>query len=97
MLLTPIGDVEMRRYTCWERSILENLELSIGAVCDVTGLREVPAYTNITAFVPNYSSPYKAIGKNLVVSNKSEIAIGSTPVPLLTAPLKHQNASMGRR
>jgi hypothetical protein len=90
MLLTPIGDVETRRYTCWERSFLEKMELSIGAVCAIS------AYANITAFVPNYSLPYKIIGKNVAISNKSEIMIGGTPVPLLTAPLIHQNASVGR-
>lgn len=37
MLLTPIGDAEMRRYTCWECSILKRLELSIGSVCDIVG------------------------------------------------------------
>ncbi|KAI2510790.1 hypothetical protein MHU86_3576 [Fragilaria crotonensis] len=98
MLLTPSGDVEMRRYTCWECSILKRLELSIGSVCDIVGFCEVSAYGNIMAFVPNFSSsPYEIIGKNnLVVSYKSDIMIGGTAVPFLTAPLIHQNASVGR-
>jgi hypothetical protein len=39
---------------------------------------------------------HELIGNSLAISNKSEIIIGSTPVPFLTAPLIHQNSSVGR-
>ena len=56
MLLTPVNDFHTRRYICWDRTLLEKFNLSIGQVCDIIGMHEIPAYAKVNIFVPNYES-----------------------------------------
>jgi hypothetical protein len=95
MLLTPVNDNETRRYICWDRVPLEKLNVSVGQICDITGLHEVPAFSKVTAFVKNYESTVECNG-TLTITNQTDINAEYTPIPLLTASLVHQNAGVGR-
>jgi hypothetical protein len=96
MLLTPVNDIYTpRRYVFWDRALLEKFNLSIGQICDITGMREVPAYAKVKAFVPNYKSEVKYNG-TLTIANQTDITPQYTPIPPLTASLMYQNAGVGR-
>jgi hypothetical protein len=95
MLLTPVNDNETRRYICWDRVPLEKFNVSVGQICDITGLHEVPAFSKITAFIKNYESLFECNG-TLTITHQSDINAEYTPIPLLTASLVHQNAGVGR-
>ena len=95
MLLTPVNDNETRRYICWDRVPLEKLNISVGQICDITGLQEVPAFSKVTAFIQNYESHFECNG-TLPITNQTDINAEYTPIPLLTASMVHQNAGVGR-
>jgi hypothetical protein len=64
-------------------------------LCDISGLREVHAFEKVTAFVPNYESPFEYNG-TLTITNQTDITAEYTPIPPITASLIHQNAGVGR-
>ncbi|KAI2510791.1 hypothetical protein MHU86_3577 [Fragilaria crotonensis] len=96
MLLTPVSDLQTRRYICWDCCApFVKLNLSVGQICDISGLREVHAFEKGTTFVPNYESPFEYNG-TLTITNQSDITAEYTPIPPITASLIHQNAGVGR-
>lgn len=95
MLLTPVNDYQTRRYICWDRAPLEKLNISIGQICDIIGLREIAAFPKVTAFIKNYESEFEYTG-TLTITNQTDINAEYTPIPPLTASLLHQNAGVGR-
>jgi hypothetical protein len=95
MLLTPVNDLQTRRYICWDRASLVKFNLSIGQICDISGLREVHAFEKVTTFLPNYESAFEYNG-TLTITNQTDITAEYTPIPPLTASLIHQNAGVGR-
>jgi hypothetical protein len=95
MLLTPVNYYLTRRYICWDRAPMEKLNVSVGQICDIIGLREVAAFAKVTAFVPNYKSDVEYTG-TLTITNQTDINAEYTPIPPLTASLLHQNAGVGR-
>ena len=48
MLLTPMNDFHTRRYIYWDRALLEKFNLSVGQICDIIRMREVPAFSKVT-------------------------------------------------
>ena len=95
MLLTPVNNYQTQQYICWDRAPLEKLNVSIGQICDIIGLREIPAFPTVTAFVKNYESEFEYTG-NLTITNQTDINAEYTLIPPLTASLLHQNAGVGR-
>jgi hypothetical protein len=67
------------------------LNVSVGQICDITGLQEVPAFPRITGFVKNYESRFEC-NRTLTITNQTDSNAEYTPIPLLTASLVHQNA-----
>ena len=84
MLLTPVNDNETRQYSCWDRVPLEKLNVSVGQICNITGLQEVPAFSRVAAFIQNYESRFECNG-TLTIRNQTDINAEYTPIPLLTA------------
>jgi hypothetical protein len=93
MLLTPVNDYQTMRYICWDRAPLEKLNVSIGQICDIIGLREIAAFPKVTAFIKNYESEFEYTG-TLTITNQTDINAEYTPIPPLTASLLHQNAGV---
>jgi hypothetical protein len=49
MLMTPVSDIQTRRYICWDRAPLVKFNQSVSQICDISGLREVHAFEKVTA------------------------------------------------